>query len=231
MGHQPCRKPFLTCPMGEAGKLRLSQGVQWWAECWISPDSFSRAVMISGTHQCARDGSRPWGPAPNVASSFPCKAPWGSVVGKVGHWNTITVLLQKNLTYLDLLQAGGWTQWPSEIPCKLHFSSYPWRNEGAEHEHRGAYSLPASCCLTAPYGTDKCRNNWELAAKKDMAVPQEWEHPVTWEILLTCPAEINLVLTLYTAQSRAHLSPLWPTQAANAKWCWSLTNETLPSAA
>lgn len=187
--------------------------------------------MISGTHQCARDGSRPWGPAPNVASSFPCKAPWGSVVGKVGHWNTITVLLQKNLTYLDLLQAGGWTQWPSEIPCKLHFSSYLWCNEGAEHEHRGAYSLPASCCLTAPYGTDKCRHNWELAAKKDMAVPQEWEHPVTWEILLTCPAGISLVLTLYTAQSRAHLSPLWPTQAANAKWCWSLMNETLPSAA
>nr|XP_005489283.1 uncharacterized protein LOC102062070 [Zonotrichia albicollis] len=54
-----------------------------------------------------------------------------------------------NLASPDLLEAGGWTQWLSDIPCKLHFPSNPWCNEGAEH---GAYSLPALCFLTAPYG-------------------------------------------------------------------------------
>lgn len=179
-----------SLPHGRGGQLWLSQCAHWWAECWISLNCSSRAIIISGTHQCARDGSRPWRPAPNVASIFPCKAPWDSAVGKVGHWDTFNVLLQNYLTYPDLLEAGGWTQWLSEVPCKLHFPSNPWCNEGAEHSAGGAYSLPALCCLTAPYGIGKCRNNWELAAKQDMAVSQEWQPPATWEIILS-PAGLS----------------------------------------
>lgn len=89
---------------------------------------------------------------------------------------------------------------------------------------------------------DKCRNNGELAAGQDAAVPQIWGgYPVTPEKSLSLakqgrtPARREAggppVLTLYTAQSRRCLSPLWPSQAASAKCCWSLTNGTLPSAA
>lgn len=65
------------------------------------------------------------------------------------------------------------------------------------------------------------RNDNLLPPEKSFYPQQGWA-PAQWEAL---------VLTLYTAQSRAHLWPLWPTQAANAKWCWNLTNGTLPSVA
>lgn len=185
------RKPPLSCPMGEVGKLCLGQRVQWWAECQNSPSNFSKAVRFQALTGVPGMGADPEDQPLNVASIFPCKAPWSSAGGKVGHWNTLIVLLQKSLTYLDLPETGGWTQWLSEVPCKLQFASNSWCLEGAEHSAGGAYSLPASGCLTAPHGIDKCRNNWELAAKQDMAVPQEWEHPVSWEIILVCPAGLS----------------------------------------
>lgn len=115
MGHQPCRKPPVIWLMEEVGKLQLSQCVQWWVKWQISPNNFSRAIIISGTHLCARHGSRPWRPAPNVVSIM--QGTLRRCCGQGNHWNALNVLLQKSLTHLDLLEAGGRTQWFSESPA------------------------------------------------------------------------------------------------------------------
>lgn len=184
-----------------------------------------------------------WGPAPSAASSLLCDALCSTAVGKVGHQNTLNELVQRYLASLDLFQAEGWTCWPPQVPCKQHSSATLRCNEGAERVAGGACSPPALGCSAAPSGqliTAATAESWQLSRmwlflrcgeihllspEKSLWYSKQSQAPAPRE------AGVPPVLTLYTAQSRPCLLPLWPSQAANAECCWSLMNETLPSAA
>jgi len=120
------------------------------------------------------------GPAPSTASILPIQASCSTVVGKLGHQNTLNVLAQKYLTWLALLQTGGWT---SRGPLQTTFFLQLYGAMKVQSVLLEALvpCLPraASCTLWA---INKHSNSREPAAEHDVAVPRaRGEYPLSPE--------------------------------------------------